>query len=193
MWGEAPARDVLAWGVSTPGAGANAPQPVRIRPASQGDYPLIRRIARVTWAATYRPVIAAHNQRSFLKLAYSDRWLARRHQRPGGRLTVAEVGERVVGYASSVERTAEAAELTSLYVLPECQGRGIGTALLEHELATLVERGMTVVLVSALRENQPARRFYERRGFRAFDERTIPLGDQQIVEVVYGLTLGREG
>lgn len=156
-----------------------------VRSATPDDYPLIRRVARVTWAATYTPAIAPHNQRAFLKLAYSDRWLARRHQRAGGRLVVAEVGGRVVGYASSVERSAESAELTSLYVLPAYQGRGVGTALLEHELAALAARGIRVMVLSVLRENAGARRFYERHGFRAFDERTTSLGDQQVVEVLY--------
>lgn len=160
-----------------------------IRPATPGDYPLIRRVATLTWAATYSPHIADHNQRTFLKLAYSNRWLARRHQRPGGRLVVAEVDERVVGYASTQERTTDAAELTSLYVLPAHHGKGIGTALLRHEQQALRDRGIEVLLVRALRENAIARRFYERHGFEQIEDKTEKLGDQQIVEVIYGTWL----
>lgn len=99
---------------------------------------------------------------------------------------VAEIERQLVGYASSLERTFDAAELTSLYVLPAYQGRGIGSALLRHELAALAVRGIEFLLASVLRENHPARRFYERHGFQMVDEQTGSVLDQRIVEVVYG-------
>jgi ribosomal protein S18 acetylase RimI-like enzyme len=162
------------------------PKSPLIRPATEADYALIRRVARVTWAATYAPHITAANQRAFLKLAYSTRWLERRHRRPGARLDVAEVDERVVGYASTQERTAEAAELTSLYVLPAFHGQGVGTALLRHEQQALQARDIAILVVRALRENVTARHFYERHGFEPIEEKTETLGNQQIVEVIYG-------
>lgn len=50
-----------------------------------------------------------------------------------------------------------------LYVEPDAQGRGVGTALLD-KAKTLVPKGLT--LYTHIR-NQTARDFYERRGFRA--------------------------
>lgn len=159
---------------------------IRIRLATAQDCAAIRTVASEAWAATYASTIAPHNQHAFLQQAYSDGALAQQLQRPGGRLVVAEVGQRVVAYAASLERTPEAAELQSLYVLPEHQGQGVGSALLRHEMARLAERGIQVLLVSVLRENERARRFYEHHGFQAFSQDTAPVGDQQIVEVVYG-------
>ncbi len=50
-----------------------------------------------------------------------------------------------------------------LHVEPRCQGRGIGTALLDHAKAAF-PRGLTLF---THQRNERARAFYERRGFRA--------------------------
>jgi GNAT superfamily N-acetyltransferase len=52
--------------------------------------------------------------------------------------------------------------LTHLYVDPEHQGRGIGSALLEHAKSRRPER----LELWVFQKNDGARRFYERHGFR---------------------------
>ena len=54
-------------------------------------------------------------------------------------------------------------DLDWLWVLPEAQGTGIGSALLSH--ARQQRPGGLALWVFA--SNAPARRFYERRGWRA--------------------------
>ncbi len=53
--------------------------------------------------------------------------------------------------------------LDQLYVEPRCQGRGIGTALLDRA-KELAPGGLTLF---THQRNERARSFYERRGFRA--------------------------
>jgi ribosomal protein S18 acetylase RimI-like enzyme len=52
--------------------------------------------------------------------------------------------------------------LSHLYVDPEHQGRGIGAALLDHAKSRRPER----LELWVFQENDGARRFYERHGFR---------------------------
>jgi ribosomal protein S18 acetylase RimI-like enzyme len=54
------------------------------------------------------------------------------------------------------------AELSHLYVAPEAQNRGLGTALLDHAKTLRPER----LELWVFQENEGARRFYERHGFR---------------------------
>jgi ribosomal protein S18 acetylase RimI-like enzyme len=70
---------------------------------------------------------------------------------------VAEVEGRVVGYAALSERTLE-----HLYVHPDFQGRGAGTALLEHAKRERPAGFRFWVF----QKNERARRFYERHGCR---------------------------
>ncbi|GGW93770.1 hypothetical protein GCM10010383_24140 [Streptomyces lomondensis] len=58
------------------------------------------------------------------------------------------------------------AELYALYVHPEQVGRGAGRALLAESVARCSAAGHGRVLLWVLKENDRARRFYERTGFR---------------------------
>jgi ribosomal protein S18 acetylase RimI-like enzyme len=65
--------------------------------------------------------------------------------------------------------------LRTLYVLPGYQGRGIGSALHDLALERLRARGVPLARLWTLEENHPARRFYERRGWRLTSEtRVVP-------------------
>ncbi len=84
-----------------------------------------------------------------------------------GEIAVAEEDGRLVGFAAY-----DARELYGLYVLPSHQGRGLGSRLLDA--AGPVEE------LWVLRDNAAARRFYERRGWRAADERIDPYGAAEV-------------
>jgi ribosomal protein S18 acetylase RimI-like enzyme len=71
---------------------------------------------------------------------------------------VARQGGRVVGYM-----LIDGEDLDHLYVHPESQGRGVGTALLRKAVSLSPRR---VVLATSQR-NTRARAFYEKHGFRA--------------------------
>ncbi len=63
-----------------------------------------------------------------------------------------------------------AAYLYALRVRPEYRGRGIGTALVREAEALLRERGFARALISVAKDNDAARRLYERLGFEVFGE-----------------------
>ena len=82
-------------------------------------------------------------------------------------ILVAKDGERVVGFAGygAARGEADAGEVFAIYVLEDYQKRGIGYALMRRALDEL--SGCRVVYVWLLKDNEKARRFYERVGFRA--------------------------
>jgi GNAT superfamily N-acetyltransferase/chorismate mutase len=73
---------------------------------------------------------------------------------------VAVLGDRVVGYSRATPTW-----LDDLYVLPEAQGRGVGTALLGRVLAARPDG----VGLWVFESNGPAREFYARHGFVALE------------------------
>ncbi|WP_216853029.1 GNAT family N-acetyltransferase [Phytoactinopolyspora halotolerans] len=60
--------------------------------------------------------------------------------------------------------------LEDIYVRPEHQGNGLGTALLRHVAGVAVERGCARLEWWVLRTNDPAIRLYRRLNARAVDE-----------------------
>ena len=79
--------------------------------------------------------------------------------------------------------------LRTLYVMPSHWSRGVGSALHDHALGRIRERGGTRARLWTLEENWPARRFYEKRGWALTDEtRVVPFPPNPI-DVQYAKAL----
>lgn len=132
---------------------------VQVRDAVAADAGGIREVGVRTWPSTYE----------FAGLEYVkngiDRWwsldaLARRLENT--HVVVAVNDDRVVG-TGNVDLRPEVPVIWTLYVLPEWQGRGVGSKLLTAMLAKVP--GPEVALEYA-DGNDGAARFYARHGFR---------------------------
>jgi GNAT superfamily N-acetyltransferase len=88
---------------------------------------------------------------------------------------VATVGDEVVGFVLVERRYPATAEITFAAVVPEMQGGGVGTQLVDSALAALADDGVAVVEVETLDASagyEPyvaTRGFWEHRGFRQID------------------------
>lgn len=61
------------------------------------------------------------------------------------------------------QRTDDGAEIVAIHSLPDSWGTGLGSAMLEEALNQI---GEGMVFLWAFKENNRARRFYEKHGFR---------------------------
>ena len=102
-----------------------------------------------------------------------ERRFRRRLLRDSEFTLVAELDRRLVGYCgagwSQAPGVRGEGEIYTLYLLNEAQGVGLGRALLTGAVRVLAARGAQSLLIWVLRDNEPARRFYERLGGRAQD------------------------
>ena len=142
----------------------------RIRPASVQDAARIEWIARRTWAQTYAGLIPDEAQEAFLAQAYALPALETAIREANGShcFLVAEREAQVVAFAEFVpDSTNRSVELRRIYALPEAQGLGLGSALLEHGLARLRSEGLEgePLWLRVEAGNQPALDFYARKGF----------------------------
>jgi GNAT superfamily N-acetyltransferase len=143
---------------------------VVLRPAAEADYEELVRVyastraaelAQVTWWDDEQKLAFCRAQYGAQKEEYDARF-------PGAEYDVIEVDGRTVGRVW-VGRAAEEIRLLDIALLPEAQRRGLGAAV----VAALIEearasnkrlRHMVFML------NTDARRFYERLGFRVFED-----------------------
>jgi ribosomal protein S18 acetylase RimI-like enzyme len=85
--------------------------------------------------------------------------------------TETPAGTGVVGFvmfrtrSDQYEVDCERGLVENLYVVPECRGQGIGSALLSAAERRLRERGVDAISLEAMAANEPARRFYRRHGY----------------------------
>ena len=153
------------------------------------DLRAVQEVARITWAETYRGIIPEHERTSFVERAYSEEPLKQRME--AGVFLVAELGDEVVGFADFDQDPGKPGEveLAAIYVLPEMQGRGVGTRLLEAGIRRFDSAGLLILRVA--RDNLGGRRFYEARGFFSVGERVWRTSGGEVSELEMVLEIRR--
>jgi ribosomal protein S18 acetylase RimI-like enzyme len=135
------------------GPSSGAPSTYRIRPLQHVD---LDGISRVHWRAcrvAYR----------FMSWSYTEdevrHWYAGKlDEWDWGQVACAE--DLIVGYLA-----ASGAHIDQLFVAPDHQRAGLGSAL----LTAVLERRLRPATLHVFAENRPARAFFERFGFREVD------------------------
>jgi ribosomal protein S18 acetylase RimI-like enzyme len=160
-----------------------------VRPATLDDAAAIARVHVASWRTTYRGLLADDFLASLGEEPYTDRW--RRVIGDGlSRVFVAEEDEEIAGFAScGRERAGEtgfAGELYAIYVLDSAQRHGHGRELVRAVAGTLREMRLGDMIVWVLRDNTPARHFYERLGGVYVRAQPITIGAVTLEEVSYG-------
>lgn len=160
-----------------------------VRPARLQDAGAIARAHVDAWRTTYRDLLPPDFLASLSEEHYSERW--RRVIGDGAsRVFVVEDKGEVVGFASGGrERAGEngfAGELYAIYVVAGAQGRGHGRELVRAVTGALREMRLSDMIVWVLRDNLPARGFYERLGGVYVRSQPITIGSSTLEEVSYG-------
>src|SRR5579872_2137933 len=104
---------------------------------------------------------------SFGKDAYDRKLFAEYHRKCGELFLVAVRGRRICGYVITCTRAgASAGEVISIAVDPTLRQKGAASALMASTLRRLRRRGIARLTLIVKVTNRPARRFYEKWGFR---------------------------
>ena len=142
-----------------------------IRNASVDDVREIQNVVQTTWNQTYRESIPEAVRKEFVSQAYSTTSL--RHRMEANVFLVASHSGSVVGFADFRSRSSTEAELAAIYVLPEMQGRGIGSRLLRAGIGKITLS--TSLALRVERDNARAQRFYEAHGFRHAGDHAVEI------------------
>ena len=160
-----------------------------VRPAHPYDAAAIARVHVASWRTTYRDLLPAEFLASLTESGYAERW-QRVIGEGSSRVYVAEEAGEVVGFAScGRERAGEtgfAGELYAIYILDSAQRRGHGRELVRAAVGGLREMDLQDMIIWVLRDNTPARRFYEQLGGVYVRKQPITIGSATLEEVSYG-------
>ena len=126
---------------------------IKLRAMQPEDQPDVFRID----AASFRPIW--QNSREALATAYEQAAIA----------TVAELAGELVGYQISTS-SHMGGHLARLAVLPEHQGKKIGSLLVQDLLQRFIQRGIFRVTVNTQCDNAASLSLYDRIGFRKTGE-----------------------
>ena len=164
---------------------------VVIRSAEIEDAAGIARVRAESWRSAYRGIVPDE----FLDAIDVNEWSERQRRNmedvPDNLVSfVAETEGLVVGWAvGGPNREINldyAGELYAIYLLPDYQRRGIGQQLTEATARWLIGEGLSSMILWVLRENYPARSFYEALGGYLCGERQTQITGTWLPEVAYG-------
>jgi GNAT superfamily N-acetyltransferase len=134
-----------------------------IRLATSADREAILQVNRLSWQQAYQSIFSPEEISRLFKgeIKQQGSWLGKRKERLGTFL--AEENGKILGFIGMAALLNDtAAEITSFYLLPQEQGKGLGKQLWETALKKLREDRYTGVWVWVL-EKAEARKFYEAR------------------------------
>lgn len=138
-----------------------------IRKMHHEDTEQVQGVAKTSWNATYEGIIPLEVQEKFLKSAYNAERMKQRLERSF--IFVAEFNGSVVGFANfSPVKDDGKVELGAIYLYPEYQGKGIGSALLQQGIKDL--EGIKEIYINVEKDNKIGKAFYDAKGFKVIKE-----------------------
>lgn len=160
-----------------------------IFPAGPDDALALAEVHVASWRESYRGLIAD----SYLDRMSVAQHAKRFHQsliRPEPHSATLAAADRdgLVGYVAggpSRSRRPGEAEIQTLYVRLFAQRVGLGRRLLVSAARVFADMGARSLMISTLRDNLPARRFYEHLGGKAENPRQEPGPGGLLYEVSY--------
>lgn len=161
---------------------------MRIRRAKLEDAPGIAKVHVDSWRTTYKGIIPDN----FLNnLSYENRTeLWKRNITDETNYIVVALNEmdEIIGFGTAGKRQENKEEhtgdLTSIYLLEEYQGKGIGKKLLKELFKHFKELGRKKIFVEVLEDNK-TRYFYEYYGAKLVKKDQIKIGEEILNELIY--------
>lgn len=140
---------------------------IQVRKMKKKDIQHVQHVAKTSWHDTYQGIIPRHIQDNFLQQAYSNQAMKQRLK--NSYLFVAETDGDIIGFANYLPSDEYGkVELGAIYLLPEFQGKGAGTALLQEGIKKM--QGVREIHLSVEKNNTAAKMFYEAKGFEVVSE-----------------------
>lgn len=169
---------------------------IKLREAKSADAAEIGSLHVASWHETYAGIVPADMLAGLsidTRTAMWSKFLGDPDAFGGTSAFVADDGGRIVGFGSCGrqrdERLADAGfsgEIGAIYVLRSHQHRGLGRSIMAVMSRALSGLGHTAASLWVLRENAPARTFYECLGGVIIGEKRDEQPDATLVEVAYG-------
>jgi ribosomal protein S18 acetylase RimI-like enzyme len=171
---------------------------IGIRDAVEDDVEGIAKVHVQGWRESYRDILTPE---ALAGLSVEERiqlWRrALAESEPRAKLLVAETDDgEIVGFVrggpirgKGADQLGTEAEIFAIYLLDKVKRHGIGRRLMAGVFDHLAVQGFRSVGLWVLRENLPARRFYEALGGRPGPEQSFDLRGQRVTEVAYRFEL----
>ncbi|OPY90999.1 MAG: Protease synthase and sporulation negative regulatory protein PAI 1 [Syntrophus sp. PtaU1.Bin208] len=158
---------------------------VFVRPWQLVDLPAIRTLIWRSWLATYSGFIPRQDLRVYLDEHYTLKALQALFADEHVSGFVVEQEGILCGYARTrIHLEMERFHLASLYLLPECEGRGLGGLLLQEILNEAGRRGFDSLWLGVMVQNARALAWYRKQGCDFFVSMPFTMGGTTVEHLI---------
>ena len=156
-----------------------------IRPWQKSDLESIRRITWQSWISTYLSFIPESDLKSYFDTHYTETSVLGMFNDPSMQGFIADVDDHIAGYARLFfNRDENRLYVSSLYLLPEFEGKGIGIRLLESAEGYAAEKGLDELWIGVMVKNRQALLFYRKVGFLFVREEPFTMGKTTVSHLI---------
>jgi GNAT superfamily N-acetyltransferase len=163
-----------------------------IRPWHKSDIESILGITWQSWISAYSSFIPESDLRFHLDTTYTEASLLRMFDDPSIQGFVAEAEGISAGYTRLFFASDEnRLYVSSLYLLPDFQGKEIGKRLLEAAEEYASDKGLDAIWIGVMVKNKQALLFYRKVGFLFIKEEPFTMGETTVSHLIGYKKLGR--
>jgi len=156
-----------------------------IRPWKKSDLASIRRITWESWISTYLSFIPECDLKFYFDIHYTEEFLLSMFDDPSMHGFIAAMDGQVAGYARLFfNRDENRLYISSLYFLPEFEGQGMGSRLLETAEGYATEKGLDELWIGVMVKNRRALDFYKKVGFQFDREEPFTMGKTTVSHLI---------
>ncbi len=150
---------------------------VEIIKAGSKDFPTIQEVAEVAFRDTYKEILSPEQMEYMMDMMYSTPNLYKQAEE-GHIYYIAYENNKAVGFVSIQPQEKDLYHLQKIYVLPSCQGQGLGKLLFQQAISAIKGLHPTpcVMELNVNRHNK-ALHFYEKMGMHKDREGDFPIGN----------------
>ncbi len=145
----------------------------------------IQKVLFNTWLASYADFIPMMDIQWYFNNYYSDINFARLFDDKNTTSFVAEIKKNIVGYARmKINQDEQRCYLESLYVLPQFQGKGIGTDLLKIVEQKARQHSFNQIWLGVMEQNVPSLEWYKKLGFQFVEQSPFQMGKTTVNHLI---------
>lgn len=151
----------------------------------------LQHISRETFSETFAHLNSEENMTAYLEQSLSIEKLFEELKNPQSQFYFAVVDGHIAGYlkinlasAQTENQTDNSLEVERIYVLKEWHGKKVGQLLFDKAMKIADELQVNYVWLGVWEHNQKAIRFYEKNGFKTFDQHVFMLGDDKQIDLM---------
>ena len=149
------------------------------------DLPAVRQLTWDTWLATYSSFIPVEDMQAYFDSHYAPADMEQLLYSQSVRCVVAEINGVIVGFGRTQHNDHEQRiYLSSLYIHPDQQGKGIGKHLLQAAEARAVSLGLHEIWLGVMVQNVDALAWYRKLGFVFDREEPFTMGKTTVPHLI---------